>query len=621
MSVIDSNMSSLETSSSAGASVPEITTHRIIKSLRRNWLIATLLGAFLSIAFWVPVMTPVATTDDWGYSRSVEILLDEHRLTVFPVVAATAVFQILWGSLFAIFIDNTLGAVRVSTVVMVAIGGLALYDICRRLGVDPARAALGVAVYLFNPLTFILSYTFMTDPHFASVMLVAVMASVRAVAREGEISASWLIAGSIAAAAAILIRQQGILIPISILAVLVVSGQVNRSRASMHRVAAVLAVPVFITLAYAAWLRWFNGVPDVQSEFSAEIREAGLQGALRLGSALTYFEVMYVGAFLLPITAAALIGLPTVMQGIFGRWWLVAVVWAGIAYSGLVLYADTSRRMPYIPQFAGSGGLGPPDIRGSRPRIFEQPFFDWLTAISFASTLFVGLAVAYGLSRHPQFVRSGAGMVAGVLAGQIAGVLPPSFHYLDRGFSLDRYLLPLLPLVVALLLWAIRGVRMVPAVSWLLLASLAIFSAIATRDYLWYLDEAWKLADYAIEQGAAPDQIDAGAAWVGYHLYTDGVEKGITRARTRDGPWWTYFYGKATDSSYVVSRRPLNGYRLVTTRVYPATLSDEPVRFLLLRRISAPWPPEDREDNANTCSQFRRSASLSYYQGANCGIR
>ncbi|CAN5626369.1 glycosyltransferase family 39 protein [soil metagenome] len=621
MSVIDSSRGGLETSPPGGAAVPEITTHRAFNSLRRNWQIAAVLGAFLFIAFWVPVMTPVATTDDWGYSRSVEILVDEHRLTVFPVVAATAVFQILWGSLFAIFIDNILGAVRVSTVVMVAIGGLALYDICRRLGVDQVRSAIGVAVYLFNPLTFVLSYTFMTDPHFASVMLVATMASVRAVTKEGEISVAWLLVGSVAAGAAILIRQQGILIPVSVLAVLVVSGQVDRTRVSLHRVTAVLAVPLFFTLAYAVWLRWFNGVPDVQTEFSAEIREAGLQGSLRLVSALTYFEVMYVGAFLLPLTAAALIGLPTVMQGISGRWWIVAGVWTGIAYAGLVLYADTSRRMPYIPQFAGSGGLGPPDIRGSRPRLFEQPFFDWLTAISFASTLFVGLAVAYGLSRHSHFLRSGAGMVAGVLAGQVVGVVPPSFHYLERGFSLDRYLLPLLPLIVALLLWAMRGVRMVTAVSWLLLALLAIFSAIATRDYLWYLDGAWKIADYAIEQGAAPDQIDAGAAWVGYHLYTEGVEHGISRARTRDGPWWTYFYGKATDSSYVVSRRPLSGYQLVTARGYRATLSDEPARLLLLRRTSAPWPPEDHDDIANTCKQIRQSVTSGYYQGANCGIR
>src|SRR6476620_8021026 len=89
---------------------------------RRHWQIIVVMTIFAGSAFIVPTLTNVATTDDWGYSRSVEILYHEHRLTVFPVVAATAVFQVFWGWIFATVFGMTLGVMRLSTVVMVGLG-------------------------------------------------------------------------------------------------------------------------------------------------------------------------------------------------------------------------------------------------------------------------------------------------------------------------------------------------------------------------------------------------------------------------------------------------------------------------------------------------------------------
>ena len=65
---------------------------------RANWALLAVYVAFALAAVVVPTLAPVATTDDWAYARSAQILLDEARLTIFPVVAATAVFQIVWGA-------------------------------------------------------------------------------------------------------------------------------------------------------------------------------------------------------------------------------------------------------------------------------------------------------------------------------------------------------------------------------------------------------------------------------------------------------------------------------------------------------------------------------------------
>jgi hypothetical protein len=135
-----------------------------IKTLTaRHCPLVVVLALFAATAFIVPALAPVATTDDWGYTRSVEILYHEGRLTVFPVVAATAVFQIGWGALFAVVFGMTLGVMRVATLAITGLGAVALYALLRELGVSRSRSALGTAAFLFNPLGFMMSYTFMTD--------------------------------------------------------------------------------------------------------------------------------------------------------------------------------------------------------------------------------------------------------------------------------------------------------------------------------------------------------------------------------------------------------------------------------------------------------------------------
>ena len=172
-------------------------------------------------------------------------------------------------------------------------------------------------------------------------------------------------------------------------------------------------------------------------------------------------------------------------------------------------------------------------------------------------------------------------------AVQLVGVLPPSFQYLDRGYSLDRYLLPLLPLTIALALWALRDRRLVQPLGWLTIAAVAVFSVMGTRDYLVYLDAVWDYAAYANGLGIDDQHLDAGAAWDGYRTYTFALENGIGARTpyTPDRPWWVTFYGTASDSSYVISGTPRGGYVIVESRTYGQWLRDGPTPLFLLRRL------------------------------------
>src|SRR4051812_6758724 len=112
--------------------------------------LAIVIATYVLGALFIPTMAPVAISDDWTYTRSVEYLVRQGRFHILPVAAATMVFQLFWGRAFALVFGMSFGALRLSTVVITLLGGIAFFGMCRELGVKRNRSALGTAVYLFN---------------------------------------------------------------------------------------------------------------------------------------------------------------------------------------------------------------------------------------------------------------------------------------------------------------------------------------------------------------------------------------------------------------------------------------------------------------------------------------
>src|SRR5829696_7821898 len=575
----------------AGTRRPAVTTTQIVAWVRHSWALLAVYVAFALAAVVVPTLAPVATTDDWAYARSAQILLDEARLTIFPVVAATAVFQIVWGALFGLIFEPTLGIFRLSTVVITALGGLALYGLCRDLGVTRGRGALGVATFLFNPLVFVLAFTFMTDAHFMALLVIATWLYAKGHASE-EVDGRLLVAGSGVAALAFLTRQQGILIAPAVLLFLLLSRRLRRDRASLQVLIQLFAPPLLAAGGYFLWLRYGNDVPQVQSTFFREVLEEGWSGTWWLLRRLTVVELMYLGLFTLPLIVAVLPGVRGLVRTVAPRGWILFATWQAILLVGVTAFWARGALMPYIGQFSGSGGLGAPDILGSRPILLGPGIRTALTVVCLITSLLLALIAARGMNVPPSRERSRAGLVLCIGLSQVLGVMVPSYHYIGwAAGSLDRYLLPLVPLTIALTLWALRGVRMILPLGWIVVAALALFSIAGTRDYLVFMRAVWDMGEEATAAGVPLDRLDAGSGWDGYHLYEYGLEHRIRSRTPKGGPWWVYFYAPATDSAYVVAGKPLPGYHVNREQPYSSWLQREPTNLYLLNRAGIPWPP------------------------------
>ena len=103
-------------------------------------------------------------------------------------------------------------------------------------------------------------------------------------------------------------------------------------------------------------------------------------------------------------------------------------------------------------------------------------------------------------------------------------------------FYNDRYLIVLLPVVVALALGGRQQGAEVPRVAWIPLAIFAAVAVVGTRDALRFnqsLHDSWQSL---VDSGIPSSDIDAGYVWNGWWLYAhpENLAKGQT---VQDVPW------------------------------------------------------------------------------------
>lgn len=564
--------------------------------LRVHHLALAVLAVYLASATVIQPLVPVAISDDWVYARSVEIMFSDHRLEILPLTVTTLVFQVLWGTFFSVVFGGSFGVLRMSTVALVLVGAWAVYGLCRQLDISPARSALGTAVYLFNPLSYSLGFTYMSDPSFTALMVSSLYLSVRGLRRE-EPDFRFVVAGSFVAALAFLVRQQGALIPLSVGLYLLLAGRLWPMRRALALTASVAAIPAVTMAAYYYWIFEIHGVPLYQRLFVDHIEEVGRRGAAVQVGRLSFIIPMYVGLFVLPLLAGAVVGLRRVARSASWLTWAAVGLVSTVIAVGLFRFGEGRPRMPYIPDFLNASGLGPvQQIRGMRPPLVGRDVLTVLTALCAVGAVLFALILAARITGRARTGVGVAGMLIWVLVLQAAGTLPSSFSFFNwyvdglPAPSLDRYLLPLLPLAVVLLLWALGSARLSLPLAWTLTIAVAVFSVAGTRDMMVRQKAVWDLADEVAASGLPMYKVDGGAAWSGYRLFEYSVTTPIPPPPS-DSPWWVWVYAPAVDGTYVVGGRPLPGYDVVRTVPLSSWLEPEPAHLYLLRRQGASDAP------------------------------
>jgi hypothetical protein len=506
-------------------------------------LLAVLVGTGVVVAA-VGVRGEFPLSDDASYAYAVRGLCTTGTLHFLPWTAPSLVLQAAYGAALCRVAGFSFGVLRASTVVLGAAGVVGFLQLLRHLGLRGRPLAFATALFALNPLYVNLAFTFMTDVPFTALVVWSVYGYARGLAERRPLLLVWGAAGS---AAALLVRQQGILVAIAaVLAICTVRAWSPAARA--RAAAAALVLPVAAFAGFHLWFLAGNGLPIGYGSRLGQLADVTLTSVVNCG----FRGFVYLGLFLGPVVAASFAFAPRGERRL-------AVVWGiGLGALAVALFVRERALMFYLTNVLYDLGLGALTLRDTLFLGYDPPVHVGmalalpLTVVAVASAAWLGAA----WTRTTIAVRAPDAVFL-----HLAAALFFAATLLQARYYLDRHLLPAIPLVLAAVL-STRPLAAVTRPAALFLLLMASYAVAGTHDYL-----AWNRARFAgldalLADGVSPAAIDGGVEFNAWYLsptlgtWPTDADARSGQAATKRSWWWV------VDDRFVASFRPLPGYRV-----------------------------------------------------------
>jgi hypothetical protein len=504
-------------------------------------LITALVLGTVSLAY-MPVEGPII--DDWTYAWSVKHLLEAGDLRMLEWSAHYPLAQIAWAALFSHVFGFSFVVLRLSTLVLAWAGLVAFFLTLRELGIHPLLAGLGTLTLWCNPVFFVLSHSFMTDVPFLSAMNTALLFYVRWFNRGRTAD---LALGSVSTTLAFLIRQPGAVLALIPLGCLLLARVNSREHRPLPWLQWVCLLAPFLGVGLTLW--WIKAVHGETRVYIEKARNLHLLLAI---SGWTYVRellhvLLHLGLVLWPIAWTAF--------GRLSRRTLVSAVGAVMVLSGLVLWREGVLPDP-LGEMLTRDELGLSyALISKHPSPRPLPF--WARTAVLGISLGGAVAILAALwAALGQWLRCGRASATVPLLNTLLQSLLLGVLWLFY----DRYYLPLLPGVTALLVATIRPTRTVMTIG---TAGVLLWGTIAVTGTIDQFRCSQAIADaraWLLGQGVAAEHIDAGYPLNGWWLYALARNGPPRRGREPDVPWvtgWTLFpyrIANAVEPPYAVIR-------------------------------------------------------------------
>jgi hypothetical protein len=515
----------------------------------------------------VPVLE-MGVNDDWSFAYVARRLAFTGRIAYTNWSEPMIGVQAFWGAALIRLFGFSFTLLRLSTLPFAAGSGLVLYKLGRRSGLNTSYALFGALSVMLSPLVLPLAASFMTDIPAFFFWLVCFYCAIRARQTPDAIRASgWMAAAAATGVAGGTVRQ---VVWIAPLALLPAVAWIRRRDRPLAAAAAALWCAAALTIAIC--LRWFYALVPARL-LSGEIVLQAQDWRLVLGGTL---QAVVTGMLLvLPVLSifladwrrwarAPLTLIPSLLApGAL----LCAVRW--LFHVGLLLGNIVTKTGVLVE---GTEAMG------------RKP----LTLTGLARGL-LALALALGAG------AAAASVFGGIRAGKRAGgalpaarpafagpglsfplAAPPFVLYalavlcrlVADGTLLDRYLIPLLPAAVILLLWRCQqGIRPKPsALGWGMLGLFAVYGVATTHDYLATGRARLRAATAVTAAGVPRTRITAGLEYDGWtELDQSGrVSSGDNPAAHKvpypvSPPYWFWDVTPSIEPRYFVAYSRLDG--------------------------------------------------------------
>ncbi len=504
-------------------------------------LIYILLGCFLFSFENYPV------DDDWSYIKIAETFHHTGKMQFTPWTAMSLVFQVWWGTCFTKLFGYSIEILRLSTLVISLLGLIFIYLLLQELKHHWQTSLFVVCLILFNPFSFPLNFTFFTDHFFISLLFISTYFYYKAFKDDKDI---YLFIASLVASFSVLVRQNGILIPLSVFVYLLISKRSFKTIIRRGLITLVIPLATFIVFTY-----WLNAIHGPTAEYIRQTDK--LLENLRKPYLLLikigwrpFLILEFMGFCLLPLSFSFL---PKVKE-LFNRknyFLLLLFCLAGtvffLAFEHIGLYSSVDLlrngfRFAYISEYG---------------------FRDFLNILFFFYRVLAFLAVAsivyliYLLIKYRKSIREKFNLASPTFLILCIGIFQLLF-LLTTLHKFSRYYLILIPFFVFFILEISRYMSINKKVFIPLLTAYTLLSFAITQDYMSWNQLKWQAASQLKDKGIPLQKTSAGFAWDAWHncQYSLDHPYEITPQRG-DVPWWIEDLTPVIDPQYLISNSPV----------------------------------------------------------------
>ena len=548
-----------------------------------------LVAIYLLLGFFLFSYEHYPIDDDWSYIKAAETFHHTGKMQFTPWTAMSLVFQIWWGTCFTKLFGFSIGILRLSTLVMSLTGLIFFYLLLRELDHDWQTGFLAVLLVLFNPFSFPLNFTFFTDQFFISLLLVSTYFYYRACSEGKDV---YLLIASLTASCSVLVRQNGILLPLSVVVYLVL-----RER-SLHvvvrRSLLTLLAPLTTFLGFSYWLQAVHGSPAAYLQ-QVDTMLATIRNPFLLAVGVVWRPVLileFLGFCLLPLSLSLL---PRATELFKRRNYFLLLLFclAGtlfyLIFDHIGLYPTSVYLWLNGFRFAYISEYGYRDV-------FNIFFFLYriIDFLSLASIVYL----IYLLFKYRSVLVRKCSFASPPLLIVLIGMFQFLFLLVTL-YKFSRYYLLLIPFAIFIVLEITRRANIRKTVFIPLLGVYALFSLAVTQDFMSWNQVKWRAAQQLLDSGISPRSISAGFAWDAWHSSRYSLDNPHEIAPQRgDIPWWIEKLVPAVDPQYLIANSPVpsgfetfiyfdtDRYDIVDTYAYDSLFYPRALKVYVLKRAA-----------------------------------
>jgi hypothetical protein len=473
---------------------------------RAGWTAAAMVVGWYAFALAILYpLTEAPVVDSWLYGSAVRRFLHTGEIRFAGYAQAMPIAQVFYGAAWGRAFGANSVSLEIATVVLAIVCGVMFHALARRCGARRWQAIAATGLLVCNPCFTFLSFSFMTEIPFLTLIVGTHLAFAKAKGEDAR-AQLWLWLTAVLAVLAFMIRPFGAMtIAGCVGAILIYDVGLKREhRIGRGRLIAMLA-PFAAALATCAgfwiWLTvlkpkpWSLQLDEAQFAYIFQVPLAVYIRAGVLGPAL------YLGTVLAPL---ALLQLATV------RWRTVAIV-AGAIFGSALLLMQIDHSLPVTPEYSCFGGShNTLLLRGMSNRFSWESNWQYVFLL-LASVGAAGLMVAFA-DIFMRMRRAAAAIAIGAIV-YWAATIPLWFYN-------DRYYLVLVPAgAIVLAIAPLPRTRLVKCAGFAMILVMGLMSLGGTYSYQRGLGVILAARNALESEGVPRSAIDAGYSLNGEDLY------------------------------------------------------------------------------------------------------